>query len=125
MNVGIVLLVLLGLAFIIGWHLLFPIVGGIIAFTALAWGILLASIVIFCVAILLVFIFTGTGVFVLGVFAFVWMILAVIFFPIIFPVILPLFILFLLVSYFHRRKRRLEMEKAEAKNQGVNPPQYK
>lgn len=122
MSLGIIFLLLLALGVIIGWHLFFPLlVGGIVAITAAAWGILVASVVIFCVAILLVFIFTGIGAFILGIFAFIWMVLAIIFFPILFPILFPLFILFLVVSYFLRRKKRMEKEKAQI-NQQNKPP---
>lgn len=121
MSAGIVLLLLLSLGIIVGWHFFFPLlVGGVIAITAATWGILVASVVIFCTAILLVFIFAGAGAFILGIFAFVWLVLAVILFPIIFPIVFPLFVLLLIISYFVRRRKRLEKEKNQINQQ--NPP---
>ncbi len=103
------------LVLVIGSHLFFPtlaavIAGGIIAFTAQAWAILVASVVIFCVAVMLLFILTGTGFLILGIGAFVWTLLAIILFPVIFPIIVPLFIIFLFLSYFFRRQKRKKLE---------------
>lgn len=120
MSAGLILFLIVSLAIIIGWHLFFPIVGGIIAFTAVAWGILVASVIIFCVAILLVFIFTGTGIFILGAIGLAWMLLAVFFFPLVFPIVFPLFVLFIVVSHFLRKRKYRELE--SRKNNGSNPP---
>jgi hypothetical protein len=92
------------LALVIGWHLAFPIFGGIIAITATVWVLLVASVVVFSVAILLALMFTGGGIFILSLIAFIWIILAIIFFPILFPIIAPLFIILLFVSYFRRKQ---------------------
>jgi len=89
---------------IIGWHLFFPFLGALIVFTAGAWAALIVSVVILCVAILLAFVFAGAGIFIFGIIAFIWVILAITLFPIIFPVVAPLFIIFLFISYFCRKK---------------------
>lgn len=98
---------LLILAVIIGWHMFFPLLGAaVIAFTATAWGVLLASVIVLCVAIMLIFIFAGAGFFIIGIGAFVWVVLAIALFPIIFPIVAPLFIIFLFLSYWQRRRNR-------------------
>jgi hypothetical protein len=89
---------------IIGWHLFFPFLGAVIAFTAGAWATLIASVIILCVAILLAFVFAGAGIFIFGIMAFVWVIIAIALFPIIFPIVAPLFIIFLFISYFCKKK---------------------
>ena len=58
-----------------------------------AGGLVVALIALFCAAILLVFVFAGIGVIVLGCFVFVGMILAVLAFPFLLPLLIPLAIL--------------------------------
>lgn len=100
----LILTIIILLALVIGWHLIFPILGGVIAITATAWLVIVASIVAFCIAILLLFILTGAGIFILAIFALIWIIVAVVLFPILFPILVPLFILFLFISYLRRRQ---------------------
>lgn len=101
-NLAIAFIILLGL--LIGWYLLFPLLGGAIVITTAIWGIVVGSVVAFCVGILLLFILTGAGIFILGGIIFAWTVLAIIFFPVMFPVLIPLFIIFLFVSYIRRRQ---------------------
>ena len=105
------IIILIALAF--GWYFAFPILGGIITLTALVWGALILSVVVFCVAILLIFIFTGTGIFVLTIGALIWALLAVIFFPIMFPVIIPLLIILLFISYYRHRQLKKPKDQVE------------
>ena len=100
-NVFITLLLLLAL--VIGWHILLPLLGGAVALGAISFVFLSVFITGLCIAILLAFLFSGIGIFILGIFAFVGTIAAIVFFPIMFPILIPLFIIFLFVSY-HRRK---------------------
>src|SRR5438445_13606693 len=58
-----------------------------------AGGVVVALIALFCAAILLVFVFAGIGVIVLGFFVLVGMILAVLAFPFLLPLLIPLVIL--------------------------------
>ncbi len=92
------------IALVIGWHLAFFLLGGIIAVTAATWGIIVASVVGFCAAILAIFVVTGIGIFVLGSLAAVWTIIAIILFPILFPILAPLFIILLFIAYFRRKQ---------------------
>ncbi len=98
------IIILLLLAVIVGWHLIFPILGGIIAITAAAWFLIVGSILAFCFAVMLLLILSGTGIFVLAFIALIWTILAILLFPILFPILLPLFVLILVVSYFRRKQ---------------------
>lgn len=109
----VALLVIVVLAFVLGWHLFIPIIGGIVAFTVTAWAWLVATVIALCVAIMLAFIFTGTGIFVLGILAFIWTVLAIIFFPVLFPIIAPIFLIFLFISYMRRRSREKEIRRKQ------------
>ena len=56
---------------------------------------IIATIVLFCVGILLAFVFTGVGLLLVGVFAFVMIVLAAVLLPFIIPLLIPLFILWM------------------------------
>src|SRR3989338_7201452 len=102
MNAIIAIAVLVILGVILGWHWLFA---GVIAVTATVWAIVIASIAMFCVGILLLFILTGLGVFMIGLIGFIWTILAIILFPIVFPILVPLFIILLFISFIRDRQK--------------------
>jgi len=65
---------------------------GPLAVVAGGWGIVLSTVVFFCVAILLAFIFAGVGLIVLGVMALVGFILLATAFPFLLPLLIPLLI---------------------------------
>ncbi|ABS78305.1 hypothetical protein [Coxiella burnetii] len=88
-----------------GWYLLFPVLGLTLAVTAGVWGVIIATIVVLSIAILFFLVFSGVGVIILAVFAFLWGLLAIILFPIIFPVVVPLLIVLLFIGFLLRRKR--------------------
>jgi len=67
-----------------------------------AGGLVVALIALFCAAILLVFVFAGIGVIVLGFFLLVGMILAVLAFPFLLPLLIPLAILWGFVAITRR-----------------------
>jgi hypothetical protein len=90
---------------LLGWNFFFPLLGGVILITAVVWSLAIASITVFCLALLLIFIFTGLGATVLGIILAIWTIIAILLFPVLFPILLPLFIVFLFVSYVLRKKR--------------------
>jgi len=62
------------------------------------WGVLVTFVVIFCVAILLTFVFVGVGLIILGVFLLVGLVVAAVLFPIFLPLLIPLFILWIVVA---------------------------
>ncbi|MFQ6036212.1 MAG: hypothetical protein ACE5NM_10270 [Sedimentisphaerales bacterium] len=62
------------------------------------WSFILTLVILFCVAILLAFVFAGVGLIVLGGLAFVGLILAAIAFPFLLPLLIPLFIVWIFCS---------------------------
>lgn len=96
---------LLMLVLVAAWHLLLPLMGISMAITASVWGIAIATVVMLCIATLLFFVFTGIGIFILGIFVFVWTILAIALFPLLFPVLIPVLLLMLVVAIISRNKR--------------------
>lgn len=101
---------LLGMLFaivlvVIGWHIIFPLIGGAIIVTSAVWFAIVGSIVAFCIVVLLAFIFTtGLGIFILGLIFFIWTVLAIILFPVVFPIVLPLLIIYFIIAFFRRKK---------------------
>ena len=67
-----------------------------------AAGIVVALIAGFCIATILLFVFAGIGIIVLGCFVLVGMILALIAFPFLLPLLIPLAILWLFVAIARR-----------------------
>jgi len=59
------------------------------------WGLIVATVTLFCVAILLAFVFAGVALLLLGVFAMVGLVLAAVAFPFLLPIVIPLFILWM------------------------------
>ncbi|UCC97146.1 MAG: hypothetical protein JSW66_15030 [Phycisphaerales bacterium] len=59
------------------------------------WGLIIAAVTLFCVAILLAFVFAGVALLLLGVFALVGLILAAVGLPFLLPILIPLFLLWL------------------------------
>jgi hypothetical protein len=68
-----------------------------------AGGLLVALIALFCAATLLVFVFAGIGVLVLGCIVLVGLILAGLAFPFLLPVLIPLAILWAFVAFMRHR----------------------
>jgi len=62
------------------------------------WSFVLTLVILFCIAILLAFVFAGIGLIVLGCLAFVGLILAAIAFPFLLPLLIPLFIVWIFCS---------------------------
>ena len=72
------------------------------------WGLVITTVVLFCVAILLAFVFAGVGLVVLGVLALVGLILAGIAFPFLLPLLIPLFIVWAFCAGVRRGKQAKE-----------------
>ena len=68
------------------------------------WGLILAAVVLFCVAILLVFVFAGVGLVVLGTLVLVGVILAAVAFPFLLPLLIPLLIVWAFCAGVRRGK---------------------
>jgi hypothetical protein len=59
---------------------------------------MLTTVILFCVALLLAFVFAGVGLIVVGCFALVGLILAAVALPFLLPLLIPLFIVWLFCS---------------------------
>jgi hypothetical protein len=68
------------------------------------WKLLLATVILFSVAILLAFVLAGVGLIVLGVLALVGLILVAVTLPFLLPLLIPLFILWAFCALLCRRK---------------------
>jgi hypothetical protein len=69
-----------------------------------SWGIIIAIVVLFCVAILLTFVLAGVGLVILGCLVLVGLILAAVSFPFLLPLLIPLFIVWAFVAGVRRGK---------------------
>ncbi len=98
------LLIALILLIAIGGHFLLPVLGAAVIASSALWGILLATVIIFSVGVLLFFVFSGIGVLIICIIAFILTILGLIFFPIMFPLLIPLFIVFIVIGAMRRRQ---------------------
>ena len=67
-------------------------------------GLVVGLIGFICAAILLLFVFAGIGIIVLGFFVFLSMLLAVVAFPFLLPLLIPLVILWVFVAITRRTK---------------------
>ena len=68
------------------------------------WGIMVAGVVLFCVAVLLAFVFVGVGLVVVGTLALVAVILAAVALPFRLPLLIPLFIVWLFCCMVRKSK---------------------
>ena len=69
-----------------------------VKFAAEGWGLLMAIVSLFCAAILLVFVFTGLGVMILGVFMLGGLVTACIVFPFLLPLLIPLCLVWIFIA---------------------------
>ncbi len=72
-------------------------------FAAEGWGVLVAVVSFFCAAILLVFMFVGSGLIALGVLVIAALLAAWFAFPFLLPVLIPLFLVWIFVAAVHGR----------------------
>jgi hypothetical protein len=68
------------------------------------WGVLVAIVALFCVAILLAFVFAGIGLMVLGALVLAGMAAACLAFPFLLPLLLPLLVVWLFVALVRGRR---------------------
>lgn len=94
------LAVILILLSVVGFYLLLPFLGIAIIMSTGAWGIVVATIALFSIAVLLFFILPGLLIALITLFALGWAILSILLFPFLFPLITPVFILLLFIAYF-------------------------
>jgi hypothetical protein len=69
------------------------------------WGVLVAMVALFCVAILLVFVFAGVGLILLGVLVLAGLLAAWLVFPFLMPLLIPLFLVWIFVAVVRRSSK--------------------
>jgi predicted exporter len=72
-------------------------------FAVEGWGALVAIVSSICAAILLLFVFTGTGLMIFGGLVIAGVVAACVAFPYLLPVLIPLFLVWLFVALTQRR----------------------
>jgi hypothetical protein len=102
----LVLALILMFAAVIGWHLVVALLGGAFVIGTAAWGVVVGTVFALCVAIMLLFILTGIGLLLLGIFAAIWTVVAIVLFPVLFPILAPLFIIILFIIYMRRNQTK-------------------
>ncbi len=80
--------------------------GGTEKFAAEGWGLLVAIVALFCVAILLAFALAGLGLLFLGLAVLGGMAAAWLMFPFLWPVLIPLLVVWLFVAIVRNLSRR-------------------
>ena len=100
----ILITLLVMLILVVAGHIILPMLGITIAITAGIWSVAIATVVLLCVSSLLFFIFTGIGIFILGIFAFAWTIAAIVLFPLLFPILIPVLLLMLMIGLIARKR---------------------
>ena len=86
-------------------HMAIPLVAGAITLSIGIWTFLIASVIGFCVLILLAFVITGIGLVIASGAGFVWLILTLVLFPFLLPLLLPLFLVMIFISYANKRRQ--------------------
>ena len=102
---SLVMAIVIILAVVIGWHFLLPVLGLTLAITAGAWAVIVTTVAVFCIAVILFFIFGGAGMVVVGFVAVLWALLAIILFPVFFPIIVPLMIILFVIGLLRRKRQ--------------------
>jgi len=74
-------------------------------FAAEGWGVLVAIVALFCVAILLAFVFAGVGLMVLGILVLAGLLATWLVFPFLLPLLIPLFVVWIFVAAVRRTTR--------------------
>src|SRR5205814_6343138 len=75
-------------------------------FAAEGWGVLVAIVALFCVAILLAFVFAGLGLLLLGGLVLAGMAAAWLAFPFLLPLLVPLLVVWLFIAVVRALARR-------------------
>ena len=115
MSKKLALFLSLFLILLLGWSLFGPwgglavtvnghVVRGPLGMAVGLGGVILTVVILFCVAILLAFVFAGVGLVILGVLAFVGVILIAVSLPLLLPLMIPLFIVWLFCAMLRKGK---------------------
>jgi len=105
MTFTLIFLIFLILALVIGWHVIFALLGGAIIIGTAVWTMAVIGILVFCIAMLVAFSLTGLAGLLIGIFFAIWTVVAIIAFPILFPILLPLFIIYAFISMMRRKRQ--------------------
>ncbi len=92
-------------------HMAVPLVAGAITLSVGIWTFLIASVVAFCIMIVLAFVFTGIGLMIAGGAGFIWLLVTLVLFPFLLPILLPLFLVAMFISYVNKRRAKKELPK--------------
>lgn len=92
-------------AVVILGHLVFPVIGLLMAAGIAVWVVILGSIIGFCVLVMVMFLVGGAGVLALSGIAGAWALVAILLFPIVFPIVLPLLILVFFIAYLRKQHK--------------------
>lgn len=104
MGAIVTFLVLIVAGVLVGYYFFPAVLVGTIAVTSVVGAILFATLVAFCAGFFLIFLFSGIGIFIVGLILFVWFIIAIALFPVLFPLLLPLLLALGVISYLRRRQ---------------------
>lgn len=87
------------------FFLVFPVIGSLVVLSVSVTGVLIGTVIGFCVLIMAMFVVGGAAILGLSALAIVWFLLAIAFLPISIPILLPLLILLLFVTYARRQRK--------------------
>lgn len=89
---------------VVGFYLLAPFFGVAIFMTTstVPWSLLVLTVLLFCSAVLLLFILSGIIVGLIVVGAIAWTLLAIVLFPFLFPIVIPVLIILLAVALIRK-----------------------
>ena len=80
------------------------------------WGTILAAVIMFCVAILLAFVFAGVGLVIVGCLVLVGIILIAVALPFLLPLIIPLFIVWAFCAIIRSGKETKKINNQQERN---------
>lgn len=108
--IGLIIILLV----IFAAHMAVPLVAGAITLSVGIWTFLIASVVAFCILMVLGFVFTGIGLMVAGGTGLAWLLITLVLFPFLLPILLPLFLVAIFISYVNKRRASKEQPKGDA-----------
>ena len=100
------LLIVLILFLVFGWHFFFALLGGVLVISAAGIFIAIASIVMFSIAVLVGLTLPGAIGLAFGVIFAIWTIVAIVLAPILFPIVLPLLIIYAALAMRQKKVKR-------------------
>jgi hypothetical protein len=102
----VIIYILIALLAAIGvTHMLLPLFTGAIVISAGLWGFAVASVIAFCIGILLLFLVVGATALLIVALAVIWTLVAAFLFPLLLPILLPLLVVLGFISFFRRRRK--------------------